>query len=102
MEVTFPPGTGPSPRKKFAVMSGRPHFDGDAEILKPRDESLGELGLVAPVEVVRAEVAIVDAVLEHVVGGGEHRGGDGDDGFLGGTPALEPQERGAEVAGLLA
>src|SRR5438093_6964606 len=78
------------------------HLDREAEIVKACEQALRELGLVSAIEVVRAEVAIVDAVLEHVVGGGEHRGGDGDDGFLGATPALEPQELGAEVAGLLA
>src|SRR2546422_2926300 len=77
--------------------SGRAHLDGKAEIVKARDQALGELGLVAPIEVVGTEVTVVDVVFEHVVGGGQHGGGDGEDGLLGASPALDPQELGSEV-----
>src|SRR2546427_1247102 len=78
--------------------SGRAYVDDEAEIVKARDEALGELGLVAAVEMVRAKVAIVGTVVKHVVGGGEHRGGHGQDRFLGSAAALDPQELSAEVA----
>ena len=38
--------------------SGRAYVDHEAEIVKSRDEAFGELGLVAAVEMVRAEVAV--------------------------------------------
>src|SRR3989475_11015739 len=78
--------------------SGRAYVDHEAEIVKARDETLGELGLVAAVEMVRAEVAIVGTVAKHVVGGREHRGGHGQDRFFGSPAALDPQELSAEVA----
>src|SRR5437870_7530171 len=74
------------------------HLDCEAEIVKACDQALRELGLVSAIEVVGAEVAIVDAVFEHVVGGREHRGGDGEDGFLGAPATLDPQELGPTVA----
>src|SRR5262245_12144768 len=73
--------------------SGRcPYVDDEAEIVKPRDKTLRELGFVAPVEVVEAEVAIVRRVLEHVIGGREHRGGDGKDGLLRPAATLDAKE----------
>src|SRR5207249_1695593 len=66
-------------------------------VLTTRDQALGELGLVAAVEVVGTEVTVVDVVFEHVVGGGQHGGGDGEDGLLGASTALDPQELGSEV-----
>src|SRR5436309_1917745 len=74
------------------------HLDREAEIVKACDQALRELGLVSAIEVVGAEVAIVDAVFEHVVGGREHRGGDGEDGFLRAPATLDPQELGPTVA----
>src|SRR3989442_13201931 len=78
--------------------SGCAHLDSEAEIVKPRNQAFGELGLVAAVEMIGAEVAIVDAVLEQVVGGSQHRGGDGEDGFLWSPATLDPQELGPTVA----
>src|SRR5437899_12223546 len=78
--------------------SGRPYFDGEAEIVKARDQAFRELGLVPTVEVITAQVAVLHAVLEHVVGGGKHRSGDGEDGLLGAPPALDTQELSPEVA----
>src|SRR3989442_15686626 len=77
--------------------SGRAYLDGKAEIVKARDQALGELGLVAAIEVAGTEVTVVDVVFEHVVGGGQHGGGDGEDGLLGASPALDSQELSPEV-----
>src|SRR5438552_740387 len=74
------------------------HLDREAEIVKACVQALRELGRVSAIEVVGAEVAIVDAVFEHVVGGREHRGGDGEDGFLRAPATLDPQELGPTVA----
>src|SRR5437867_2997580 len=68
--------------------SGRAYIDDEAEIVKARDEALGE----------RAKVAIVGTVVKDGVGGGAHRGGHGQDRFLGSAAALDPQELSAEVA----
>src|SRR6266542_1204239 len=79
-----------------------PQFDVEAEIVKPREQALGQLGLVAAIEMVGAEVPVIGAVLEHVVGGGQHRGGDRDDGLLRAPATFEAEELRAEVAVLLA
>src|SRR5206468_6632513 len=68
--------------------SGRAYVDHEAEIVKARDETLGEFGLVVAVEMVRAKVAVNGTVAKHVVGGREHRGGHGQDRFLGAPAAL--------------
>src|SRR5215470_20145582 len=77
--------------------SGCPHLHREAEIVKPSNETLGELGFVATIEMISAEVTIVSPVLEHVIGRGQHRGGDREDGFLGPTATLDAQELGAEI-----
>src|SRR3990172_6320093 len=51
---------------------------------------------------VSAEVPGIDAVLEHVVGGSEHRRRDRDDGLLRAPATLEAEELRAEGAVLLA
>jgi hypothetical protein len=51
---------------------------------------------------VGTEVLVHDAVTEHVVTDGQHRGGESEDGLLGATPGLEAKELGLEVAVLLA
>src|SRR5437667_3916849 len=43
-------------------------------------------------EVIGAEIFIQRAVLEHVVSGGEDRGGDGADRLLGAAPSAQPHE----------
>src|SRR5262245_22820938 len=40
---------------------------------------------------------LVEIVLEHVIGRGEHRRGNGEDGFLGAATALEAEELRSEV-----
>jgi hypothetical protein len=57
--------------------------------MKALDQAVGKLGFVAAIEVIGAEIAVVDVVLEHVIGRGEHGGGDGEDGFFGAAAALE-------------
>src|SRR5712664_1885591 len=80
--------------------SGGLRGDGDvaAEIAQATDKAMDDLGAVAAVEVVDPEVGVLDAVAEHEVGGGEHRGGHGQDGLLGSTACLDPKELGVEVA----
>src|SRR6266496_279610 len=79
-----------------------PQFDVEAEIAKPREQAFGQLGLVAAVEMGGPEVPVIDAVPEHVVGRGQHRRGDGDDGLLWAPATLEAEELRPEVAVVLA
>src|SRR5678815_1072516 len=72
------------------------------EIGEPPDEAADGFGLVAAIEVKRAEVAILDAVAKHVVGRSEHGCGDCEDGFLGAASRFDAQELPSEVAVLLA
>ena len=58
----FPlPTQPPSPRKKCALRG--PGFHGEAEGLKALDQAVGELGFVTAIEVVGAEITVVDVVL---------------------------------------
>src|SRR5229473_8481245 len=82
--------------------SCRADFDGKAELVKTLDEAVGELGFVPAVEVVGAEVAVIDVVLEHVIGRDEHRRGVREDGFLGTPAALEAEELSPQVPVLFA
>jgi hypothetical protein len=54
---------------------------------RPRTPQAAEeavcLDLLVAIEGMGAEIAVPDAVLEHVVGGGWQRGGDGEDGSVG-------------------
>src|SRR4029450_7545334 len=70
--------------------------------MKALDQAVGDLGFVTAIEVVGAEIAVVDVVLEHVIGGGEHGGGDGEDGFFGAAAALEAEELRTQVPVLFA
>ena len=69
--------------------------------LEAPNQPPGGLGLVEAVEVVGAEVAVLDAVTKHVEGSGEHRGRDSENGPLGTAPGLQAQELAAKVAILL-
>src|SRR5437660_7075818 len=82
--------------------SGGLHFYRDAEIVKPRDQTLRELDRVPSVEVVAAEVVVVDLALQDVIGSGEDRSRDSNDGLLGPATGLEAQELGSEVGVVLA
>ena len=77
-------------------------LDMAAEIGEAADEAVDGFGLVALVEVKRTEVAVVDAVAEHVVGGGEHGGRDGEGRLLGATAGFEAEKLGTEIAVALA
>ena len=70
--------------------------------MEPLDEAACGLGFVAAVEVGGTEVAVFDAVAQHVVAGGEHRGGHGEDGLLGPPPGFDAEELRAQIAVLLA
>lgn len=50
-----------------------------AEILEPLEQAADGLGSVVAVEVFTAEVAVLGAVAQHVVSGGQHGGRDGED-----------------------
>ena len=63
---------------------------------------LGLGGFGATIEVVRAQVLIAGAVLEHVIDGGEDGSGDGADGLFGTAPGTGALELGLDVAALLA
>src|ERR671930_2707404 len=77
--------------------SGRAHLHGKAEIVKPCDEPLGELGLVTAVEMIAAEVVVDGLAAEDVIGRREYGCGDCDDGLLRPPSGLEAQELSAEV-----
>jgi hypothetical protein len=63
---------------------------------------LGLGGFGATIEVVRAQVLIAGAVLEHVIDGCEDGSGDGADGLFGTAPGTDAVELGLHVAALLA
>jgi hypothetical protein len=79
-----------------------PDFDVESEIADAIVELGGGTGWVTPGEMVGAEILITSAVGEHVVGGGEDRGGDGDNSFFGAAACFQPQELRLKVAVLLA
>ena len=68
-----------------------------AGIGKPLKEALYGFAGVEPAEVVGAEVCIFNAVGEHVLHDGEHRSGNGEDGFLGAASCLDSQELGLQI-----
>ena len=78
------------------------YFDDDAQVPQAAQEALGEVVFVSVDEVAATEVAVLDTVAEHEVRGGEHRGRDRDDGFLGAAPILHAQELRLEIAVLFA
>ena len=68
-----------------------------AEIGKPRKEAVYGFAGVEPAEIVGAEVCRDNAVGEHVPHCGEHRSGNGEDGFLGAASYLDGQELGVQI-----
>src|SRR5512144_1465729 len=70
-------------RNKSGRLGERRDVDRDAEVLGACDEASGLRLLGSLVEVAGAEILVFGAVLEHVVGSRQHRGGDRADGFLG-------------------
>jgi hypothetical protein len=73
-------------------------LDLEAELLESTDETIGHLRAVTSVEVISTEVVVLSTVAEHVVGGREHGGGDGQDGLLGSSTALEAEELRTQIA----
>ena len=62
----------------------------EAQILDATGQAVGELGPIAPVEVVGPQIAVDAASAEHVIRRGEDRGGDRHDRLHGSAPALQP------------
>src|ERR1700741_3710927 len=56
----------------------------------------------AAVEMIGAKVLVMGAVLQHMIDRGEHRGGDGADGFLRSALGSEPSELRPVIAVFLA
>src|ERR1700730_5217435 len=72
--------------------------DLEAELLELGDETLGFDGGRAAVEMVGAKVLMYGAVLQHVVDRGQHRSGDGANGFLFTAFGAQPVELRLAVA----
>jgi hypothetical protein len=75
----------------------RSDLDVTAEIAEAPQEALDLLSVVTTREVVGTEVAVLDAVFEHVPYGREHRGGDGEDRFLATATSPQAQELSLQV-----
>lgn len=71
-------------------------LDGAAESVETAHATLDGFGVIAAGEMIGAEIAILDAVFEHMVSGGEHRGGHGENSFLGVAACLHAQELGLQ------
>ena len=54
-----------------------------AQVVEPAHEALDGLGAIATREVVGTDVPVFGAILEHVIDGGEHGGGDREDDQMG-------------------
>src|SRR5437667_9031823 len=87
-------------RKPTWCLSGGLRGEGDfaAEIAQTAKEPVDDPGAIAAVEVIRAEILILDAIAEHEVGGGEHGRGDGEDRLLGSAASSEAEELGVQIA----
>ena len=73
-------------------------MDLESELLEAVNEAVGDLRAVTTIEVVGTQIVVLHAVAEHLVGGGEHGGGHGEDGFPRASPALEAEELSAQKA----
>ena len=60
-----------------------------SEVSEALEESAEGLGFVMALEVIGAEVLVLDAVTQHEVGGGEHGGSHGKDSFLGAAARVQ-------------
>jgi len=78
----------------------RLQIDGEAEALQAFGQVAGERGAFGRLEVVRAEVSVGRAGLEHVIGRHKDGGGDRQDRLLVATAPLDPVIEGAQVAAL--
>ena len=77
-------------------------MDSITEFLQTRDEAPGLHGFGSAVEVVGAKIVVMGAVFEHVIGGGEDRGGEGADRLFGAAPGAQAMELGLEIAAVFA
>ena len=66
-------------RNKSRVTPRGAYLDGITELLETSDEAPGPHGFGPAIEVIGTEIVVEGAVLEHVVGGGQDRGGEGAD-----------------------
>ena len=57
-------------------------FNDDTQVAQAAQQALGELLFVSFGEVPTAQAVVLDPIAEHELRRGQHRGGDGDDGFL--------------------
>src|SRR5437867_5220716 len=68
------------------------------EVAKAPDQAMDDLGAISAIEVIGTEIRVLDTVTQHEVGGGKHRGCDGEDGLLGAASGLDAEEQRVEVA----
>src|SRR5438093_11978829 len=73
-------------------------LDGAPEIAEAPHQAVDDLGAVASIKVVGAEVPVLDTVAEHEVRSREHRGRDGEDGLLGAASGLDAEEQRVQIA----
>src|SRR5262245_38374216 len=79
----------PSPWHQFGI---------EAELAQPFEQAVDGFVAIDAVEVGGAEIVPVGLVAQHVPGGGEHRGGHGEDGLLGAAPSAQAVELRLEIA----
>src|SRR3984957_18692542 len=98
-----------APRKKrvsagtaSGCLGERLKLDGESELGELGNQTFGFEVRRTRVEVGIAEVAVFDAVLEHMVDRREERSSDSADCFLGSASALQTEELGSVVAALFA
>jgi len=87
--------------RNLPVLDGR-ECAGEAEFGDLAGEAVGLNLRRGAAEVVGAEVLVESAVTEHVISGGQDRGGDGADGLLGSAAVTQALELGLQIAGLFA
>src|SRR5271165_4477921 len=75
----------------------RDQLDLASQIIDPSYQAQDDLLTVTTGEVAGTEVLVLDAVFEHVVGGGEHGRSDGQDGFFGAAPCAQAVELSLQV-----
>src|SRR6476620_2676165 len=75
---------------------------GEAELGDLADEAIGLVLGCGAVIVVGTEILVEGAVAKHVIDGGQDRGSDGTDGFLGAATVTQALELSLQVTSLLA
>src|SRR2546425_13320932 len=62
---------------------GRSDLHPEPEFFEPTDETAGDLFAIAAIEVVRAQIPVLDPIAEHVVGRRQHRRATASTAFFG-------------------